>query len=116
MWHATCLDPPARVYDTVTWRYGDVSTMWVTLRSSQVFRLGSSSHCSLAMTVCFFQGGYRACSRLGIDSNASPFLKITFETASHFLTVRFHESSHLPRPRSVYHEKQAWRRLTSLCQ
>ena len=32
------------------------------------------------------QGGYRACSRLGIDSNASPFLKITFETATAFLT------------------------------
>ena len=33
------------------------------------------------------QGGYRACSRIGIESSASPFLKITFETASHFLTV-----------------------------
>lgn len=32
------------------------------------------------------QGGYRACSRLGIDSNASPFLKISFETATAFLT------------------------------
>ena len=26
---------------------------------------------------------------MGIDSSASPFLKITFETASHFLTVRW---------------------------
>ena len=42
------------------------------------------------------QGGYRACSRLGIDSSASPFLKITFETASHFLTVR---TRMLPAPR-----------------
>ena len=32
------------------------------------------------------QGGYRACSRLGIDSNTSPFLKISFETATAFLT------------------------------
>ena len=48
------------------------------------------------------QGGYRACSRLGIDSNASPFLKISFETATAFLTeatlrgaqVRQHIASH----------------------
>lgn len=32
------------------------------------------------------QGGYRACSRLGIESSRSTFLKITFETASHFMT------------------------------
>lgn len=32
------------------------------------------------------QGGYRACSRIGIESSKSTFLKITFETASHFLT------------------------------
>ena len=32
------------------------------------------------------QGGYRACSRLGIESSKSTFLKITFETAAHFLT------------------------------
>lgn len=32
------------------------------------------------------QGGYRACNRMGIDSSASPFLKISFETAAHFLT------------------------------
>ena len=36
--------------------------------------------------VLLLQGGYRACSRLGIDSNASPFLKISFETATAFLT------------------------------
>lgn len=32
------------------------------------------------------QGGYRACSRLGIDCSRSPFLKISFETAAAFLT------------------------------
>jgi hypothetical protein len=46
--------------------------------------------CSLGWIImCFtdaLQGGYRACSRLGIDSNASPFLKISFETATAFLT------------------------------
>ena len=37
-------------------------------------------------TACLMQGGYRACSRIGIESSKSTFLKITFETASHFLT------------------------------
>ena len=32
------------------------------------------------------QGGYRACNRLGIESSTSTFLKISFETAAHFLT------------------------------
>lgn len=32
------------------------------------------------------QGGYRACNRMGIESSTSPFLKISFETASQFLT------------------------------
>lgn len=32
-----------------------------------------------------FQGGYRACNRMGIDSSASPFLKMSFETATVFL-------------------------------
>eukprot|EP00899_Mesostigma_viride_P013846 jgi/Mesvir1/22462/Mv18493-RA.1 len=31
-------------------------------------------------------GGYRACNRLGIDSSPSPLLKISFETATQFLT------------------------------
>lgn len=32
------------------------------------------------------QGGYRACNRMGIESSTSTFLKISFETAAHFLT------------------------------
>ena len=32
------------------------------------------------------QGSYRACNRMGIESSASAFLKISFETAAHFLT------------------------------
>lgn len=32
------------------------------------------------------QGGYRACNRIGIESSVSPFLKMSFETAAHFLT------------------------------
>lgn len=32
------------------------------------------------------QGGYRPCNRLGIETTVSPFLKISFETAAHFLT------------------------------
>lgn len=31
------------------------------------------------------QGGYRACNRLGIDSETSPLLKMSFETAARFL-------------------------------
>ena len=32
------------------------------------------------------QGGCRACNRIGIESSTSVFLKISFETAAHFLT------------------------------
>lgn len=32
------------------------------------------------------QGSYRACNRIGIESSVSPFLKMSFETAAHFLT------------------------------
>ena len=41
---------------------------------------------SVAITLAAVQGGYRALNRMGIDSSASPFLKISFETAAHFLT------------------------------
>lgn len=36
--------------------------------------------------VCIVQGGYRACNRIGIESSVSPMLKMSFETAAHFLT------------------------------
>ena len=32
------------------------------------------------------QGGYKACNSMGIESSTSMFLKISFETAAHFLT------------------------------
>lgn len=32
------------------------------------------------------QGGYQPLNRMGIEGSASPFLKVTFETAAHFLT------------------------------
>lgn len=31
------------------------------------------------------EGGYRPCSRLGMENNPSPFQKISFETATKFL-------------------------------
>ena len=40
---------------------------------------------SASANVCM-QGGYRACNRIGIESSTSSFLKISFETAAHFLT------------------------------
>jgi len=43
-------------------------------------------HLSLLADFMTHQGGYRACNRLGIDSSASPLLKMSFETAAHFLT------------------------------
>ncbi|GLI64445.1 hypothetical protein VaNZ11_007716 [Volvox africanus] len=43
-------------------------------------------HLSLIADFMTHQGGYRACSRHGIESSVSPFLKMTFETATHFLT------------------------------
>jgi DNA-directed RNA polymerase I subunit RPA1 len=43
-------------------------------------------HLSLLADFMTHQGGYRACNRLGIDSSASPLLKMSFETAAAFLT------------------------------
>ena len=31
------------------------------------------------------QGGYAPLNRMGIEASTSPFLKVTFETAAHFL-------------------------------
>ncbi|KAK9816421.1 hypothetical protein WJX72_000053 [[Myrmecia] bisecta] len=43
-------------------------------------------HLSLIADFMMHQGGYRACNRMGIESSPSTFLKISFETAAHFLT------------------------------
>ncbi|KAK3257114.1 hypothetical protein CYMTET_33787, partial [Cymbomonas tetramitiformis] len=32
------------------------------------------------------RGSYRPCNRLGMESSTSPFLKMSYETATHFLT------------------------------
>lgn len=45
--------------------------------------------CSIAPPVIdppFFPSFGRPCNRLGIESSPSPFLKMSFETATHFLT------------------------------
>lgn len=42
-------------------------------------------HLALISDFMTFQGGYRACNRLGINSSPSPFLKMSFETATVFL-------------------------------
>ncbi|GAX74019.1 hypothetical protein CEUSTIGMA_g1469.t1 [Chlamydomonas eustigma] len=43
-------------------------------------------HLCLLSDFMTHQGGYRACNRMGIESSVSPFLKMSFETATHFLT------------------------------
>eukprot|EP00201_Polytomella_parva_P014628 CAMPEP_0175069470 /NCGR_PEP_ID=MMETSP0052_2-20121109/18211_1 /TAXON_ID=51329 ORGANISM="Polytomella parva, Strain SAG 63-3" /NCGR_SAMPLE_ID=MMETSP0052_2 /ASSEMBLY_ACC=CAM_ASM_000194 /LENGTH=1785 /DNA_ID=CAMNT_0016336545 /DNA_START=347 /DNA_END=5704 /DNA_ORIENTATION=- len=43
-------------------------------------------HLSLIADYMTHQGGYRAMNRMGIESSVSPFLKMSFETAAHFLT------------------------------
>eukprot|EP00879_Flechtneria_rotunda_P019031 GHRR01019981.1.p1 GENE.GHRR01019981.1~~GHRR01019981.1.p1 ORF type:complete len:960 (+),score=400.61 GHRR01019981.1:550-3429(+) len=42
-------------------------------------------HLGLIADFMTHQGGYRACNRLGIDSEISPLLKMSFETAAKFL-------------------------------
>lgn len=42
-------------------------------------------HLNLIADFMTHAGGFRPCNRIGIDSNTSPFLKMTFETASKFL-------------------------------
>lgn len=51
-------------------------------------------HLGLIADFMTFNGGYRACNRLGIESSASPFLKMSFETATHFLTDAVMRGSH----------------------
>lgn len=43
-------------------------------------------HLSLIADFMTHQGGYRPFNRIGIESSASPLLKMSFETAAHFLT------------------------------
>lgn len=43
-------------------------------------------HLGLIADFMTHQGAYRACNRIGIESSVSPFLKMSFETAAHFLT------------------------------
>ncbi|EFJ17302.1 hypothetical protein SELMODRAFT_233747 [Selaginella moellendorffii] len=45
----------------------------------------NARHLSLIADFMTFQGGYRPLNRVGIVSNPSPFLKMSFETASQFL-------------------------------
>ncbi len=53
-------------------------------------RAGDVQSAAMHMCTCaccaLSQGGYRACNRIGIESSVSPFLKMSFETAAHFLT------------------------------
>lgn len=43
-------------------------------------------HLGLIADFMTHQGGYRACNRIGMESSVSPLLKMSFETAAHFLT------------------------------
>ncbi|KAG9291424.1 hypothetical protein G9A89_021842 [Geosiphon pyriformis] len=43
-------------------------------------------HISLIADYMTFEGGYKPFSRVGIESNVSPFLKMSYETTCHFLT------------------------------
>lgn len=45
----------------------------------------NSRHLSLIADFMTFNGGFRALNRIGIASSTSPFLKMTFETATKFL-------------------------------
>ncbi len=42
-------------------------------------------HLSLIADYMTFEGEYKAFNRMGIESNASPLQKMTFETTMHFL-------------------------------
>ncbi|KAJ7566178.1 hypothetical protein O6H91_02G091400 [Diphasiastrum complanatum] len=46
----------------------------------------NSRHLGLIADFMTFQGGYRPCNRVGINASPSPFLKMSFETATSFLT------------------------------
>ncbi|KJE89112.1 RNA polymerase I largest subunit [Capsaspora owczarzaki ATCC 30864] len=52
----------------------------------QVYGIGvDPRHLSLIGDYMTFEGGYRPFNRIGIESNVSPFLKMSFETTVHFL-------------------------------
>ena len=42
-------------------------------------------HLSLVADYMTFEGKYKAFNRIGLESNASPLQKMTFETTMHFL-------------------------------
>jgi DNA-directed RNA polymerase I subunit RPA1 len=64
---------------------GAPSLWWAgVLSACHVWMVPTSPH--LYVGPCHSQGGYRACSRIGIESSISPFLKMSYETAAHFLT------------------------------
>lgn len=43
-------------------------------------------HLSIIADYMTFEGGYKPFNRMGIESNVSPFAKMTFETSFNFLT------------------------------
>jgi len=42
-------------------------------------------HLSLIADYMTFEGDYRAMNRIGMETNPSPFAKMSFETTTHFL-------------------------------
>jgi DNA-directed RNA polymerase I subunit RPA1 len=62
----------------------------ITKEIAQVFSAYGISvdarHLSLIADYMTFEGGYKAMNRIGIESNPSPFLKMSFERTLHFLT------------------------------
>ena len=50
------------------------------------YGIGDARHLSLISDFMCQQGGYRPFSRVGINDSTSPFLKMTYETATAFLT------------------------------
>ena len=43
-------------------------------------------HLTVIADYMTFEGGYKPFNRMGIESNVSPFMKMTFETTFHFMT------------------------------
>ena len=67
-----------------------------------VYGIGvDSRHLSLIGDYMMQQGNYRPCSRSGMETSTSPFLKMTFETAASFLvdaTLKGSEAGAYTRP------------------
>jgi DNA-directed RNA polymerase I subunit RPA1 len=67
-------------------------------------------HLSLIADYMTYEGSYKALNRIGIESNASPLQKMTFETTMHFLKTAVLSGRSSKHKHFTPSQAQAWSR------